>query len=273
MSVWLCREEPVRRPFYIRELDLHVFSSQELSYVIVNNPLLAMEGFVDERLFTFVREQLDMGFLSLKMERLKHSGESDDEVLCLFLQEAEYCLFAEINAFRQKISGYKKMPLPEYRKEWADYLFRLGQYRKALPVYQKILEMPGDSHISEVFLGIILNNIGACYARLMRYEQAAKAYEKSYFYVKDPEVLKRLYFLTRMEPEPKLSDRGRELMEQAVSPEWEAEYQTVREQAQTSEELKQLEDLFDRDPIRRLQGAGAMITEWKRKYRRMQSPS
>lgn len=273
MSVWLCRQEPVKRPFYIRELDLHIHSSQELSYVIVNNPLLALEDFVDERLFAFVNEQLDMGFLSLKMERLKRAGESDSEVLCLFLQEADYCLPAEITAFRQKAVLYKKMPLPQYRKEQADYLFRIGQYRKALSVYHKIMEMPRDIHISDGFLGTIQGNMAASYARLLQYEQAAKAYEKSYFYAKDPAILKRLYFLTKIEAKLKLSDHVGALMAEAVNPEWEEEFETFHKQVLDSEERKQLSELFGRDSIRRLQGAAAMINDWKRKYRRMQSPS
>ena len=37
MSLILCRQEPVRHPFYIERLGIHIASSQELCYVIYQN--------------------------------------------------------------------------------------------------------------------------------------------------------------------------------------------------------------------------------------------
>lgn len=58
MSLILCRQEPVRHPFYIERLGVHIASSQELCYVIYQNPLLALDGFVDDRLIEFIRSEL-----------------------------------------------------------------------------------------------------------------------------------------------------------------------------------------------------------------------
>ncbi len=46
MSLLLCRQEPVKNPLYVEFLDIHLFSSQELCYVIYNHPLLVMDDFV-----------------------------------------------------------------------------------------------------------------------------------------------------------------------------------------------------------------------------------
>ena len=43
MSLILCRQEPVKIPLYIEDLGIHIYSSQELCYVIYNNPLLVLE--------------------------------------------------------------------------------------------------------------------------------------------------------------------------------------------------------------------------------------
>lgn len=40
---------------------IHLYSSQELSYVIYHYPLLVLDGFVGENLFTFLREELNHG--------------------------------------------------------------------------------------------------------------------------------------------------------------------------------------------------------------------
>lgn len=273
MSVWLCREEPVKRPFYIRELDLRIFSSHELSYVMIHNPLFVLEDFVDDRLFEFVREQLDLGSLSLKMERLKRSGESDCDILSVFLQEAGYCTPPELSQFRQQAVALKKMPQAEYRKARADYLFRNGQYLKAVNIYQRILEMPRDASVNEAFIGKIYANIGACYTRLFQYERAVKGYEKSYFFCKDDSVLRQLYFLSVMVPELEMSERSRELLASEMKPEWQAEYEDKRAQVMDSKARAKLAEIFEKDSIRRQQGVEELLGEWKRKYRSMQTPS
>ena len=47
MSLILCRQEPVEHPYYIDILGLHIYSSQELCYVIFHHPVLVMEDFLD----------------------------------------------------------------------------------------------------------------------------------------------------------------------------------------------------------------------------------
>ena len=47
MSLILCRQEPVASPYFVEELGVHLYSSQELNYVIYHHPLLVMEDFVN----------------------------------------------------------------------------------------------------------------------------------------------------------------------------------------------------------------------------------
>ena len=69
MSLILCRQEPVTVPLYIEDLGIHIYSSQELCYVIYNNPLLVLEGFIDKRLTEFLRSELRMPFLAERVEK------------------------------------------------------------------------------------------------------------------------------------------------------------------------------------------------------------
>ena len=69
MSLILCRQEPVTVPLYIEDLGIHLYSSQELCYVIYNNPLLVLEGFIDKRLTEFLRSELRMPFLAERVEK------------------------------------------------------------------------------------------------------------------------------------------------------------------------------------------------------------
>ena len=57
MSLLLCRRERVKHPFYIEVLGIHIYSSQELCYVIYHHPLLVMNDFADASLFSFIKNE------------------------------------------------------------------------------------------------------------------------------------------------------------------------------------------------------------------------
>lgn len=44
MSLILCRQEPVKIPLYIEDLGIHIYSSQELCYVIYNKSAAGSGG-------------------------------------------------------------------------------------------------------------------------------------------------------------------------------------------------------------------------------------
>lgn len=139
MSLLLCRREPVKHPFYIEVLGIHIYSSQELCYVICNHPLLVMDGFVGKALYSFVKNELGMGFVAGRMEKLSETGSRPEEALYLFLTECDYCTEKESQRFRQTAAAYRSLPAPRYEKAVADYLFGKKQYGRASVRYEKLL--------------------------------------------------------------------------------------------------------------------------------------
>ena len=125
MSLLLCRQEPVTAPFYIEELGIHLYSSQELCYVIFNHPLLVMEDFVDARLTGFIRSQLRLPFLAERLEKWLEGRGPSDELLFLILQECFYYSPQEQTKYRQQDTGFRLIPEEEYRKKRADYIYCL----------------------------------------------------------------------------------------------------------------------------------------------------
>ena len=101
MSLILCRHEPVKHPYYIDVLGIHIHSSQELCYVIYNHPILVMDDFIDELLIEFIRRNLDMDYLAGRMEKLLETGSRHEDVLFLFLSECDYYNDKEYRNIRQ----------------------------------------------------------------------------------------------------------------------------------------------------------------------------
>ena len=270
MSLILCRQEPVKHPYYIEHLGVHIASSQELCYVIYNHPLLAMNGFVDDRLIAFIREELDQAFLAGKLEALRQSGEQPDELLIAILQECDYYTGKEITKYRQKLAAYRKMNAAEFTKETADYYFSLRQYGTAIHYYNRILEDWRIKSLSDEFTAKIWNNIGAAYAGIFWFEKAMTAYDMSYNFQKSMDTLKRIYQLTLLNPQLRLKDRYQSLLTPERRAAWEKELREAGADTDAGKErLSQIDELFARDPIRRLNGAGELLEGWKREYRKM----
>ncbi len=269
MSIILCRQENVTHPFFIEHLGVFVHTSQELCYAIYNHPILAMDGFIDESLLEFIRDELGMGMTALKMERWMKSGENRDELLFLFLQECDYYNTAEINRLRKTVSALRKLPPLEYAKQKADYLFGFRQYGRAIAGYEKILESFLAQKADESFLGKVWNNLGSCYARIFQFRKAADAYERAYVRLKDLSVLERIYHLTRLDESIVLKERYQSIVTDSLKESWDEDFARAGEAAEESEDLVKLKQLFEKDPVRRAEGARQMLETWKQEYRGM----
>lgn len=269
MSLLLCRQERVKHPFYIETLGLNIYSSQELCYVIYHYPLLGLDGFIDSAFLEFLRNELDLGFTALKLERWLRSGENPDEALVLLLQECDYYSMAEINKFRQQITALRKLPKAEFAKEKADFLFVLKQYGKAINIYRDILDGEMEGKLNEQLMGRVWYNLGSAYARVFRFDKACDALEKAYEFLKEPSVLEKLYLLTRLDSGITPQEKYLALMSDEDEARWGDKYEEARELAEHADELAELDEVFGKDSIRRMDGVTQLVKEWKRDYRNM----
>lgn len=269
MSLLLCRQEHVKRPYFMESMGIHLYSSQELSYVIFNHPTLVLDGFVDERLLSFLREELNQGFLALKLERWLKSGENPDEALMIILQECDYYSMAEVGRFRQMAAALRKKHPADFMRMKADELFSLHQYGRAVKIYQEILEYPSGEFTDDSFFGRIWNNLGSCYARMFQLDKAFDAFQNTYRKAGQEAVLERLYDLTRVDPALTLSeDLAAEITKEKEAI-WEKRLKKAKEKARGSEKAKELEALFRQDPIKRQKGEADLVYQWKTEYRNM----
>lgn len=269
MSLILCRQESVDSPYYIEELGIHLYSSQELCYVIYNHPLLVMEEFVNRNLVEFVRVELRMPFLAERMEKWLDGHGASDELLFLILQECPYYSPQEQARYRQLVTGLRKLSADEYAKRRADYFYYLGLYGRAISMYEKILDSGNERHLSGEFKSKLWNNIAACYAKLFSYQKALQAYDCAWNEKNEKIYLKRMYFLTRMEPELKLKDQYLELIARENTSGWDEEAKTCFEEAAGAGDAIRLGQLFEKDPQKRITEAGEVLNTWKCQYRKM----
>lgn len=270
MSLLLCRKEPVENPFYVPELGIHLYSSQELCYVIYENPLLVMDDFVDDGLIRFIRDDLSMRPLAEKLETWKKSRENPDNMLLLILMECFYYPAAEINRYRQTLIQLRKSHPANFVKARADYLMEKRQYGKAILLYEKLLAYPKDRVVNERFFSRVWCCLGSCHARMFQAEKAYHAYEKAYFFdSQKEEILERIYYLKAMFPNLTLSARMKSLLNGAKQSKWDKKIAEAKKKGKESESVKKLDELFMKNPEARIKAAENLVHQWKQEYRSM----
>lgn len=91
----------------------------------------------------------------------------------------------------------------------------------------------------------------------------------AYNFEKKPETLKKIYQLTLLNPQLKLKERYQAAITERQKRQWEQELQRVMEDAGKGEAVREIRELFNKDPLKRTAGAEKLVTEWKRAYRKM----
>lgn len=269
MSIRLCRSEHAQHPYFVNFLGVHLYSSQELAYVIYHYPILVMDQLIDERLLSFLRDELNLGFLALKLETWKKSGENPDEMLALILQESDYYSQGEIAEYRQILADYRKKPGYEIKKLRADALFGMRQYGKAVKLYLEILEELETMTKTENETAQIWNNLGSCYGRMFLFEKAAEAFGKAYDRSKNRGCLRSLYWITRLDERVSMEERFFNTITEEEKTAWDEMLQSARSQAVQSQSVKQMETWFAEDEAQGEQKVRELIEAWKREYRGM----
>lgn len=268
MSLILCRRECVERPFYVEALGVHIYSSQELCYVILQHPFLVMDAFVTDALRDFISKELELPQLAAKMEALLEEDNSDEALLAI-LNACDYASTEEITAYRQKLDSLRKMPPALYLKEKADYYYKNRQYGMAVSTYEKILVMPKEIQKGDAFMGEVWQHLAASYVNLFYFDKALHALEKACDRTGGKNPLKQMYFLSKLSPHISLRERYLAAMTEEWKKLWDEEFEQVKESVQQSENWKKIEEVFAGETKEaRLAAASKMVAGWKEAYRR-----
>ncbi len=269
MSLMVCRQEPVKNPYYIEALGVRIWSSAELSYVICHNPLFVMDGFVDEHLTAFIREELDMEALAARLDKWMGKKGDSDQMLFLILSECGYCSSSEQTQFRHEVASLRKLPGAEYARQKGNDLFFRKQYGKAAAIYEKILELPKGGAVTDELLEKVWTSLGCAQARMFQFSKAWTSFSKAYECCKSEDVLKRMYYLSRTGEGITGKNYRLPPVNEMQKEKWEKEIEEAGERAKSSEGILKLEGLFEQEPDKRMAGAAKLVKKWKQEYRSM----
>lgn len=261
MGIILCNSKRAERPYYIESIGKRIFSAEQLCYFIYEYPLIAIDGFVNDRLISFIRNELKLN--------PRMGSVTTDEFLISILELTDYYNSNDIDVFRNKLTHIRSLKKHEFLKAKADFMFRLSHYGAAIRFYEDSAEEAVVSGNDLKFLSEVWHNKGSCYANLFEYEKAFDAYKNAYEYNKDKLILKHIYFLSFIDPIIENRQRYQEMLGGKTDPHWDREYESVVEQASSSVAVEEFREELNKDSVKRLKAINEQILSQKLQFREM----
>ena len=264
----LVSNRKINRPYYVRDLDIHLYSPEELSYYIYNYQFFLTEEFVDERLLEFIGTELEMPVLEKKLRRWK--GQADFfQMMAMILQECHYYDDQEINEFLRQADTIRHSDPVQLMKQRGDFLLSRHKYYGALEHYDRILAGDWRKPLSSDFQGKVWFNKGGALAGMFAFSQAMDAFVAAYRMMGTDEALRKIYEVHLLDPLCEIPKEIRKEMSRSNGAKWRKDFASVRELVVMEGKYARAKGVFESDDENKPQKLWEMFDEWKSEYRQM----
>ena len=188
----LCGKE-ADLPYEVDELDIRIYTIEELCYYIYNYLPLIGEDFIDERLLYFIRRELELPEIADKIERFYGSRSEQDATLQMLLSDVGYFSDPELSEFQNRLVYRRRKSREERIKAKGDSLIRLGRYQSAVRCYKSLSQNGSDSRVSREFYVGVLEALAGAYGHLCEFDYALDCLLRIYDLNRSERILKKAY--------------------------------------------------------------------------------
>jgi hypothetical protein len=193
MGRYILGGKEARLPYEVEELNLRLYTVEELCYYIYNNLPLIGDDFIDERLLAFLRKELGQEEIADKIEKFYVSPSDQDATLIMLLSDVGYYSDTELKEFQNRLVSRKKKTGPERVMNKADLLYEKKRYVKALFYYWRIASDRDDVRISQEMRSRAYESMASAYAHLSEFPRVIQTLEDAYDVSRQERLLKKLY--------------------------------------------------------------------------------
>lgn len=205
----LCGKE-AQIPYEVDELDLRLYTIEELCYYIFHYVPLLDDDFVDDRLVRFIGSELGRTEITEKIRRFYHGPSDTDNTLYMLLSDVGYYTESELSVFQGELSRKRKKSPPERTLDAGKTLMKMQRYQSALRRFTKLTEGRSDGRVTDAMYVKALEYSAACCGRMQAFSGAVWYLERLYGETRSQAVLEKIYdtcVLSGLEPDPVLFSR------------------------------------------------------------------
>ena len=201
----ICVGDYAKTPYCIPELEINVYSMEELCYCLKENSFLLDLSLMNDRLLRWIEQECGLKELSRVLHPMVHRQGSLSAFVDMILSYVglyEEPVRREVEQILKQGAGLSRI---EKRKSQVDYLVGKKKYLAAVREYDILLskwreqEEEGEPLPAVGCLSAILHNKGVALAGLMLYTRAAECFLLAYEADGDPNCYRDYLAAKRME--------------------------------------------------------------------------
>lgn len=271
-NVYLCVGKYAQNPFYVKFLDISLYSIEELCYYFLERVHLLDDSVVSAELVTWIRNECGLAELADELEVYVRKRVSVSAFVTTILEQTGMYDVGTVKRVERILKEQSSLTTTQRYKKRAEYLYQQGRFRQALSIYSELVE-----HLSSTDntgRALMYYNMASIYAMDFAYEEAADLYYRSY--TLNPDRQTRLAYI--LAKKMSLSDYAFGNF-QRENPEWEQDFLQaeallmsaqdkweVSRERQLVMEIEELKSSVDREGYHKRMGE--LIEQLKKDYRR-----
>lgn len=265
----LCSIKRAKKPYPIPTLGIGLYSAEELCYFMNHYLYLLEEDFICEDLLSFLQNELELPGLVSKIRRWVESRSDMLQIIFMIEQDIRYYSDGELMEMKQRLDMLRQANPAERAKLRADFYLNDGRLMTALRVYERILLGEYGEHIGKALRCQILHNAGVAYARMFEWQKAMDCFVEACHWGPSEELLKEMYQLTLLDQLAEIPQDIFSAISASQQYKWKEEFDTLYRKAQHSGKALEAHTIMDKDSVRRSEGLGRLLSQWKQEYRTM----
>lgn len=262
----------VAKPYYVEEMDINLYSIEEMAYYLYNNVYIVNRDFFNEKLTTYLREEYNMPELADRIEKAIKYGDSYAELVMILVSASGYYDRDELLELQYILERIGDKSVDERMLLKAEMFVKKGKYSKAYDIYKKIIKRNSRCADKKI-MPQLWKSMGIIYIRRFDYKGAAVCFEKSLGFENNEDTVEKLimaYMLcdrtecaSRAAQKYNVSDENYERIRIRIK--------ECRQEIKSGEKYKELAGKVRYDGRTNLEefysGVSEIINKWKEEYR------
>lgn len=190
----VCTTKKASVPFTFLNTKVEIYTYEELCFYIYNNTVLISKSSLSEKLFDWIRNELEMPALADRLTGMVNKTSYAQELLVEILSAGNYYTSDEVKVYAEAWQKYKKLSPVQRLKLKADGYLGYRRYIKAANIYDDIIDM-ADEIDSKPFLGNVYHNRAVAAASNFDADLAREYFLKAYELNQNEESRKAYFFV------------------------------------------------------------------------------
>ena len=156
-KVILCTSKEATHPYIFLNTKVEINNYEELCFYIYNNTVLISKSSLSDKLFDWIRDEIDMPELAAKLVAMSNKTPFAQDLLVEILNAGNYYEEEEIISYMEAWQKYRRLTASQRKKLKADGYLGYRRYIKAASIYDDILDNQEDI-VDKIFLGNVYHN-------------------------------------------------------------------------------------------------------------------